>query len=143
MANLTPMRRNFDLVNERFGFFSDFFNDNFFPAFQNINRFKADIRDEGSKYVIEADLPGFHKEDIDIEYNDKYLTIKGVREEQKETDKNKYIHQERQYGEFVRKFYLQVIKEDEIKATFTDGVFELEVPKDESSQTTLRRIDIN
>ena len=65
---------------------------------------KTDIKDEGDKYVMEAELPGFDKDDIklDISGNDLVLTAEH-KAEQTEDKKDKYIRRERTYGSYQRK----------------------------------------
>ena len=74
MFGLVPFKMNKDLNNSNTMFndlFGDFFNDNL-----NMNTaIKADIRETKEAYILEADLPGMRKEDINLEYNQNYLTI--------------------------------------------------------------------
>ena len=70
-----------------------------------IAEFKTDIRDTGDAYVLEADLPGFKKDDINIELGDGSLTIRAERHnEAEEKGEGGYLRQERSYGSFSRSF---------------------------------------
>ena len=71
-----------------------------------MSSFKTDIRDEGGAYVLEAELPGFQKEDINIQLSDNYLTITAEhRTESEEKDKKgNYIRRERTWGSYSRSF---------------------------------------
>ena len=62
--------------------------------------FKTDIKDNGKEYVLEADLPGFKKEDIHVDIEDGYLTISAERnsESEKKDDKGNFVRRERSYG---------------------------------------------
>lgn len=104
--------------------------------------FRTDIRESGQAYLIEAELPGFKKEEIDIDYTRPYLTIKAVRKEEnaQENEEHQVVRRERRYGEYVRRFYVQDIAEDEIRASLKDGMLSLEVPKQQKSQG--KRIEI-
>ena len=100
MFGLVPFKMNKDLNNSNTMFndlFGDFFNDNL-----NMNTaIKADIRETKEAYILEADLPGMRKEDINLEYNQNYLTIHAHKNETKEDKKENYIRKERHYGDFM------------------------------------------
>ena len=95
--------------------------------------FKTDIKDNGKEYVLEAELPGFKKEDIHVDIEDGYMTISAERsnETEKKDDKGNYIHRERYSGSCSRRFYVGDISEADIKASFKDGTLHLEIPKEE------------
>ena len=107
--------------------------------------FQTDIRDTGDAYLLETDLPGFQKEDIHLELEDNYLTIRAQRNtdtEQKDKHGN-YLRRERSYGAFPRRFDVSAVKADEIKAEYHDGVLKLTLPKkNEEHKNTARQIDI-
>lgn len=98
------------------------------------NSMKCDIYEEGNKYFIEIDLPGVKKEDIKIEAKDKYLTIKATKSEEslRGDDSRNYIHRERNYGCYERTFYLDDLSDENIEASFTDGILKIEVLKKDS-----------
>lgn len=101
---------------------------------------KSDIYEKDGKYVIEADVPGFKKEDIKVDYDDGYLTVSATREEVIEENTN-YIRKERHYGEFSRSYYVGNISEESIKAKFENGTLVVTFPKEEAKNTT-KLIDI-
>ena len=106
---LIPRRNEFDV-------FDDFFRgDNFFSRREN-SIMKTDIIEKKDKYVIEMDLPGCEKENINIELRDGYLEIsaKAIKEENSK-DSEKYVHKERFYGQCSRNFYLGDSIEDDIQ----------------------------
>lgn len=118
-------------------------NDNFFDFFDNFERkffgnssaalpdFRTDIRDAGDRFVLEAELPGFQKEDITLDVKDGILTISAQHSEDKEEkdDKGSYIRRERRYGSFTRSFDVSGIDEGGITASYKNGVLELSLPK--------------
>ena len=116
--------------------------------------FKTDIKDNGKEYVLEAELPGFKKEDIHVDIEDGYMTISAERsnETEKKDDKGNFVRRERSYGSFSRSFdvssvktediTLENVKEDEISAEYKDGVLTLTMPKKEENVPTSRRIEI-
>ena len=102
--------------------------------FDNLNMntaIKADIRETKEAYILEADLPGMRKEDINLEYNQNYLTIHAHKNETKEDKKENYIRKERHYGEVSRSFYVGNIDKSAISAKFENGVLEVILPKQE------------
>ena len=114
-------------------FDDDFFRDDFFSHKDKMNfqLMKTDIQEDENKYLLEVDLPGYNKEDIKIDVTDGYLTIHAkTTDEVNEEEKGKYVRRERFMGECTRSFYVgDDTKEDEIKASFKNGILKLEVPK--------------
>ncbi|KWX78510.1 18 kDa heat shock protein [compost metagenome] len=111
---------------------NEVFNDDFFaPIKSSTMSFRTDIRENEQAYLIEAELPGFKKEEIDIDYASPYLTIKAVRKEDnsEENKDHQVVRRERRYGEYVRRFYVQDVAEDGIRASLKDGLLTLSVPK--------------
>jgi HSP20 family protein len=145
MTTLTPFRRKVrDIRSDMWDTFSDFFNDSFFaPILSDTYHFRTDIKDSGEHYVIEAELPGFEKDDIIVEYNNHYLTISAKRESDMKVQKENYIRQERYYGNFVRRFYVEDIDENAIEATFKNGILTLNCPKLMLTKLDKKRIEIH
>lgn len=113
-------------------FFNDFDEDLFSPLGNlnaRFNCFQVDVIDNENTYIIEADLPGMEKENVQIEYDNNYLTILAQREEQADSDKDNYIRRERRVGEFRRSFYIENIDMEEVDATFTNGVLKINLKK--------------
>jgi len=129
MSAFNPFRELADL--ER-----SFFGDNA-PA-----AFRTDIRDVGDAYVLEADLPGFNKEDISVEVEDGYVTISAERHSEYE-DKDKkgnYVRCERSYGAFSRSFDTTGVDAERMQASFENGVLRLTMPKRQEKQTSGRKL---
>ena len=83
--------------------------------------FSTDIRDEGAHYLLQADLPGFRKEDIDLHLQDGVLTITAKRqEEQEEKKEGKYLCRERRMGSCARAFDVSGIREEELRNSLPD-----------------------
>ena len=96
------------------------------------NVMKTDVRELDNGYEIIVDLPGFKKDEIEVQLEDGYLTIsaeKGL--DKDETDKKgNYIRQERYSGSCQRSFYVgEGVKQEDMKARFEDGILHLEFPK--------------
>ncbi len=103
----------------------------------------VDIFDRQDSIVIHAELPGITKEDVSIEIKENVLTLKGERSETKEVSEDKYFRKERSFGSFYRAFTLpSTINPDSIKATFKDGVLEIEIPKPEEQKPKQVQIKI-
>ena len=123
MFELTPYstRRS---VMDPFNFFNDFFGTNNAPM-----ELRTDISDKGDAFVLEADLPGFKKDDIKIDLENDRLTIKAERHSEHEDNRNGYVRRERHFGSFERSFDVSGIDTAGIKANYTDGVLTLTLPK--------------
>ena len=144
MFDLIPFgKRREDAFGQLVKSFNDRFDDDWFAPFKGSGlSFKTDIRETDQAYLVEAELPGFQKDDIEINYAAPYLTIKAVRKEENKVENTdqQIVHRERHFGEYVRRFYVQDIDDSSITATLKDGVLKLEVPKQPNSGT--RRIQI-
>lgn len=86
--------------------------------------FKVDVEDNGNEYLIEAEVPGIDKKDINVELNDGKLMISITRDENSESKKN-FIHRERRYSSMSRSIYLEDAKPDGIKAKLENGLLKL------------------
>lgn len=97
----------------------------------DLGAFRTDIKDNGDSYLLEADLPGFDKDNIHLELSDDTLFINAERHsEHEEKDKQgKYIRCERSYGSYSRKFDVSGVDTAAIKAKYDNGVLTLTLPK--------------
>lgn len=120
-----------------------FFDNDFFST-RSLAEFKTDITDEGDHFELKADLPGFRKEDIQLDLAGDTLTIRAERHsEQEEKDKQgKFVRCERSYGSYSRSFDVSGIQADGIKATYNGGVLTLEMPKQDVSTDSTRHLEI-
>ena len=110
----------------------------------NFTEFKTDIKDEGDAYLLETDLPGFAKEDIHLDLDDHYLTVKAERHADREAkdDNGRYICCERSYGSYSRSFDVTDIDTDAIKAKYDNGVLTLRMPKKAPELPHSKRLEI-
>jgi len=137
---MIPRRRNdYDLFDDLFE------GDDFLPRRES-SIMKTDIKELKDGYEIHVDLPGYEKENINLELNDGYLqvTAKQEKEENKE-EEGKFIHKERFYGTCSRSFYVgDQIKEEDIRAEFKNGILKICVPKKEVKEELpeVKRIEI-
>ena len=100
------------------------------------NMMKTDIRETDGSYELDVDLPGFKKDEIQVQLKDGYLTLaaaKGLDKDEKEKESGRYIRKERYAGACSRSFYVgEDITEEDIKAEFKHGLLKLFVPKKEA-----------
>ena len=126
------------LLTKRNSLFDDFFNDPFFTdAYYNKQSLmKTDIEDNGNGYVIDMELPGYKKEDVRAELKEGYLTISADTVSENEVkDQKNYIRRERYSGSVKKSFYVgSGLKQDDIKASFENGILKLVVPKEAPKQ---------
>ena len=118
-------RNNFDM-------FDDFFRDDFFNKKEN-NLMKTDIKEKKDKYIIDIDLPGFDKKNINLSLENGYLNVSAkVNKEEHSGEDERFVRRERFVGECSRSFYVgDDIKEEDINAEFKDGTLKVFVPKKE------------
>ncbi len=88
---------------------------------------RCDIYEEDSNYHIEIDLPGFKRENINLEFNHGYLTV--VASKKDSNNINNYIKRERTYGVYKREFYVGNVDYSKINAKYKDGVLIIDVLK--------------
>ena len=111
------------------------------------NLMKTDIQEHDDGYTLEMDLPGFKKEEIQIELNNGYMTIsaaKGLDEDEKDKKSGKYIRRERYTGSCQRSFYVgEDVTEEDIKAEFKHGILKLFVPKKEAKPAVEQKKNVS
>ncbi len=115
----------------------------FFGGSRSVNAFRTDVIDTGDAYELQAELPGFRKEDITIDVENDVLTISAERTvESDETKRPNYVKRERFYGSFSRSFDVSGINVDAIEAAYTDGVLTLTMPKKVETAPAKRSLEI-
>ncbi|MEM1577489.1 MAG: Hsp20/alpha crystallin family protein [Candidatus Pacearchaeota archaeon] len=106
--------------------------------------FPIDIRESNSDLIIEAELPGVNKENIDINLDENKLTIKAETKKAVEEKKEGYLHRERSYKSFYRSFTLPMpVIPEKAKATYKDGILTIIVPKKEKEKKKEVKIKIS
>ena len=103
---------------------------------------KTDLKEHEDGYELSVDLPGFKKDQIQLQLSNGYLTVsaaKGVEEEGKDK-KGRLVHQERFSGSMSRSYYVgENLEEEDIKAKFENGVLTLDFPKVEQKKLPERK----
>ncbi len=102
---------------------------------------RVDISETDHEIVVKAEIPDVKKEDVKVTVDSGVLTIQGERKQEKEEKGKKFHRIERSYGSFVRSFTLpDNIDEAKVKATFKDGVLNLQIPK--TAETKPKAIEV-
>ena len=96
---------------------------------------KTDVKETDSGYEVDIDLPGFKKDEINVQLDNGYLSIsaaKGLDKEEKNKE-GKYIRKERYAGAMSRSFYVgDALTQEDIKAKYESGILRLSIPKKRS-----------
>lgn len=145
---------NFDLVRrgedrEPLSFFDGWFDD-FMPMFsrKEMKEFnsimKTDVKETEKDYILDVDLPGFKKEDVNLNLENGYLTISAKREHKVDSENRKenFVRRERSFGQFSRSFYVGDVEQDEIEAHLENGILTIKLPKEEEKKAKSNRIEI-
>jgi len=133
--SVSPFRDVFDLQEEVNRLFDDFF----LPSAQ-VRDFPfmphVDISENNNQIKVKADLPGVTEKDIELTLENNILTIRGKREEEKETKEENYYSKERVYGAFMRQVQIpKRVNADSVKAKFKNGVLEVVMDKAEEEKS--------
>ncbi|PJC86876.1 Hsp20/alpha crystallin family protein [Vibrio sp. HA2012] len=123
--------------------------DHDFPSLRsrfNLGAFspRLDILEKDDKFEVQVELPGVNKEDITLSCKDKTLTIEASTARSDETKEgDRVIHKERYEGKMIRSFTLgDNIRQEDIDASFSDGILKVTIPKTEPRQEEVNRIEI-
>ena len=117
--------------------FDDFFNSAMFPKAEHElygkhakNLMNTDVREVENGYEIDMNLPGFKKDEVEIQLQDGCLTVSAAKglDKDEEDKKGRYIRQERYAGSLSRSFYVGDVKKEDIHAKFEDGVLHIQLP---------------
>ena len=109
-----------------------FFDDSFFKGEETV---KCDVFEKDGKVFVEMEAPGYTKEDISLSIDKGELSVTFEKKDEKEEHK-KYLHRERKsYSKVTRTFYLGDINEEEIDASFKNGILVVSAPKKKEIET--------
>ena len=126
---------------------NDFWRDPFdefgrmFPAFfddggleKSFAGFNTDVMEKDGNYVLQAELPGFNKEDIHVDLKDDILTVSATHKDEKkeEDEKTRYIRKERHSASYSRSFRVANVTHEDIRASYKNGILEVTFPKRDS-----------
>ena len=145
--NMMPMQRNRNRMrtvgfNNLYDMVDDFFRDNsVFDRNLMMDTFKLDVKETDQAYGIEAELPGIAKEEVSLDLVENRLTISVNREEQKDEEKENYIHRERKTSSMSRSVCLRDADMEKATAKLENGILEVRIPKIEEAEKK-KRIEI-
>jgi HSP20 family protein len=112
-------------------------------AFAGAGMPAVDIAETEKSYEITAELPGLDEKNVEVNYADGVLTIKGEKSDQKEEKKRDYYLSERSYGSFQRSFAVpDGVDADKIDAAFKNGVLTVTLPKSAEAQKPAKKIEV-
>jgi HSP20 family protein len=138
-TDLERLRHEFDELLERFGFDRSEFKA--WPTASNRPAIESSI--DGDKFVVRVDLPGVDPKNIDVQVVNGILTVKGTREEKRESNKASVFRREIRYGSFERSISLpEGIKAEHLNAVHRDGVLELSAPMPKESAAKSVKIQV-
>ena len=103
---------------------------------------KTDIREHDGGYELDVDLPGFKKDEINVELENGYLTISAAKglDKDEQDKKGKYIRRERYAGAMQRSFYVgDEVTQEDIKARFEDGILRVSIPKKDAQAVETKK----
>jgi len=104
---------------------------------------RTDVYEKGDVLVFKAEMPGLKKEDVSVELYDGDLVIKGEAKAEKPVTETAYYRMERTYGSFYRRIPIPFeVKPEQITATLTDGVLEIQIPKPVATKPEATKIPV-
>lgn len=118
----------------------DFFNDDFF--YPRTLGSHLDVYQENDNYVVEADLPGFKKEEIELQYENDLLTIRAQHKEETNEENKKYVYRSRAMASYVKQIRFTNIDPSKIDAKFDDGVLKVTLPSRDHILEESKRIEV-
>lgn len=124
--------------------FDNFMEDFAFPSFRDVDKalygknashlMKTDVKETDGGYVVDIDLPGFQKDEIQMHLDKGYLVVsaaKGLDKDEKNED-GRYVRRERYAGSMSRSFYVgDAVTEDDIHPRYENGILTFTLPKKE------------
>ncbi len=138
---MLTIRRPYSLFSQ---LMDDFYDDILMPGISRegyVMAPRVDLIDKDNYFVLEAELPGMDKKDLDIEICEDSVVIKGEKKMNQEHKEGKYYYRESTYGKFMRQVQLpDKINTEQVKANYENGMLKLELPKAESTKS--RKIEL-
>ena len=106
------------------------------------NMMKTDIREHDNGYEVDIDLPGFKKDEINVELENGYLTVSAAKglDKDEQDKKGKYIRRERYAGAMQRSFYVgDTLTQEDIKAKYDNGILSISIPKKDAQAVETKK----
>lgn len=124
--------------NNELDFFDDAFGGFFKPLFyeEKHHSMKTDIKETENSYVLDIEVPGFDKKDVNVSLENGYLTVsaqkktcEGGENDEKDKKKENYIRRERSCS-VSRSYYVGDVDKEAVKAKYENGVLTIDIPKE-------------
>ena len=116
-------------------FFDEFFGERRSELEEGAWMPSVDVSETKTELKVRAELPGMTHDDIELNLQDNVLTLKGEKKQEKKEEKEDYQRTECCYGSFTRSFTLPAsVDQDNVQATFKDGILEITLPKSEKAK---------
>lgn len=124
--------------NNELDFFDDAFGGFFKPLFyeEKHHSMKTDIKETENSYVLDIEVPGFDKKDVNVSLENGYLTVsaqkktcEGGENDEKNKKKENYIRRERSCS-VSRSYYVGDVDKEAVKAKYENGVLTIDIPKE-------------
>lgn len=130
-------------------FVNHLLNDPFFSDFKGVplpdveeGTLAVDVSEDAQSVIVRASLPGFRKEDVEVEVHDGILSIKAEHAEEHEVKNERFYRKERRWGSVSRRIALPgAVQDTDSKAELRDGVLSVRVPKSQKEKP--RKVDIS
>lgn len=133
------MRENYELMSPLAKLFTSAFD---YPFNNESHTLKTNIKKDDKQIVFDIEVPGYQKEDLDIELRNGYLTISANKKNEKEETKDGYLCKECFYGTQERSYYVgKYISGADIKASLDKGILHLVLPLSEKEE--IKKISID
>lgn len=123
-----------EAMNELFPFFG-------YRRSRTPNYMRTDIKENEHEYLMEVELPGLDKKDIELNVKDGYLNISVQKNEKEQDGKERYIRRERSFS-CSRSYYVGDIRKEEIKAKYENGILRVSIPKEQPKEPASDKIEI-
>ena len=134
MNNLQTKQMKRNIIN-----LEDMLFDSFFKS--PTGSMKTDIKETETSYVLEVELPGFDKKDVNISFEDGYLMVSATKKYE-QVENEKYIKRESFIGTCSRSYYVGEVDKEKIDASYKDGILYIDVPKEEKKPEEAKFIQI-
>lgn len=123
--------------------FDSIFKSPFYSLSNKIVKMQSDLREKDDKYILDIDLAGFNKSDISISIEDQYLNVTATVNEENDIDKEEYIRKERHFATCSRSYYVGNLTQNDIDASFVNGILTIVFPKEKIETSDKTYIQIN
>lgn len=119
----------------------DFFDDEFFMPRSKFG-YHIDVYQESNNFVVEVELPGFKRDEINVSFSNDLLTIKAEHKEEDNEDDKKYVYRSRSYSSYMKQIRFSNIDHNSIDASFTDGVLKVKMPSKGEAAVNEKQIEV-